>query len=133
MRTSALYSTSQILRDAVHDTTKRIIAAIERPIQLVEYITLPDFGQRIVLRFKLVEGLFASAEEADTLASRMRALAGSGLLGDVGRLRPRSRRRQPDSTLDRDRPGNPNEHSALPANTTLRKDYDRMPTLFDTR
>ncbi len=66
MRTNALYSTSQILRNAVHDTTKRIIDAIERSLQLVEYITLPDFGQRIVLRFKLVEGLLCVCPKKPT-------------------------------------------------------------------
>lgn len=48
MSTSALYSTSQTLREAVRDTGKKIVDAIEQPIELVEYITLPDFGLRLI-------------------------------------------------------------------------------------
>ena len=77
MDASILYSTSQALRACVYDTTERILSAFEPPIELVEYITLPDFGQRVILRFKLLGSRFASLGEADALESRLRGLAGS--------------------------------------------------------
>ena len=77
MDESILYGTSQELRDAIRDTAERIIGAFGQPIELVEYITLPDFGQRVILCFKLLGSRFASLGEADTLESRLRGLAGS--------------------------------------------------------
>ncbi|MCJ7738819.1 MAG: hypothetical protein MUQ10_16145 [Anaerolineae bacterium] len=77
MEASILYSTSQELRVAIRDTAERIIGAFGQPIELVEYITLPDFGQRVILRFELRGTRFASLGEADTLESRLRGLAGS--------------------------------------------------------
>jgi len=77
MDASILYSTSQALRACVYDTTERILSAFEPPIELVEYITLPDFGQRVILRFELLGRRFASLGEADALESRLRSLAGS--------------------------------------------------------
>ena len=77
MEASILYSTSQELRVAIRDNSERIIGAFGQPIELVEYITLPDFGQRLILRFKLLGSRFASLGEADALESRLRGLAGS--------------------------------------------------------
>ena len=77
MEASILYSTSQESRDAVCDTAERIIGAFGQPIELVEYITLPDFGQRVILRFELLGSRFASLGEADALEFRLRGLAGS--------------------------------------------------------
>jgi len=61
----------------VCDTAERIISAFEPPIELVEYITLPDHGQRVILRFELVDSRPLSFAEADALESRLRGLAGS--------------------------------------------------------
>ena len=77
MNARALYSASQNMQKAVRDTANKIIAAFEQPMRLVEYITLPDFGQRIILRFRLVGNQLLLNEEVDSLESRMRTLAGS--------------------------------------------------------
>ncbi len=76
MDVSVLYSTSQALRSCVRSTVERIVGVFGQPIELVEYITLPDFGQRVILRFKLLGSQFASLGEADALESRLRGLAG---------------------------------------------------------
>jgi hypothetical protein len=73
----ALFSTSIIVRDAVYSISKQIECAIEQPINLVEYITLPDFGQRIILRYKSVYNRQLSYNEVDMLESRMRTFAGA--------------------------------------------------------
>jgi len=73
---SVLYSTSQALRSCVQSTAERIVGVFGQPIELVEYITLPDFGQRVILRFGLVGSRIVSFVEADALESRLRALAG---------------------------------------------------------
>ena len=75
--TGTLYSTSQAFRDIICETATRMASATEQPIELVETITLPDFGQRVVLRFGLRNGLKVSFEEADALESSLRVLAGS--------------------------------------------------------
>ena len=77
MDASILYSTSQALRACACDTAERIISAFEPSIELVEYITLPDHGQRVILRFELIESRPLSFAEADALESRLRVLAGS--------------------------------------------------------
>lgn len=77
MDASTLYSACKALRDCVCDTAERISSAFEPPIELVEYITLPDHGQRVILRFGLVEKRPLSFVEADALESRLRVLAGS--------------------------------------------------------
>ncbi len=76
MNTDTLYSTSQALRDSIGDTASRIAAAVEQPLELVEYIILPDSGQRVILRFDLGNNLKVSFKEADRLESSLRELAG---------------------------------------------------------
>jgi hypothetical protein len=53
-----------------------MVKHVERPLALVEYIILPDFGQRIILRFGPASGLKLSFAEADALESALRRLAG---------------------------------------------------------
>ncbi|MDF1512674.1 MAG: hypothetical protein P1S60_02575 [Anaerolineae bacterium] len=76
MHSRLLYSASPILKDIVCNTANHIILASEQPLHLVEYITLPDFGQRIILRFELDENHHLSNEEIDILESQMRTAAG---------------------------------------------------------
>lgn len=63
-----------------------MVNLFELPVELVEYIILPDFGQRIILRFELSNSLKVSYEEANNLESFMRKLAGTDywvtLVGD---------------------------------------------------
>ena len=77
MNANVLYSTSQALRDIIGKTAAGMVEALERPIELVEAIILPDFGQRIILRFDLGNHRKVSFEEADQLESSLRRLAGS--------------------------------------------------------
>lgn len=77
MNANVLYSTSQALRDIIGKTAAGMVEALERPIELVEAIILPDFGQRIILRFDLGNHRKVSFEEADRLESSLRRLAGS--------------------------------------------------------
>ena len=77
MDVSVLYSTSQALRSCVRSTAERIVGAFGQPIKLAEYIMLPDFGQRVILRFELIESRSLSFDEADALESRLRGLVGS--------------------------------------------------------
>jgi hypothetical protein len=70
-----LYSSSPGLRDIICSTAARMVKRVERPIELVEYIILPDFGQRIILRFGPASGLKLSFAEADALESALRRLA----------------------------------------------------------
>lgn len=75
--TNTLYSTSPALKDIVSEVATKMASAIEQPVTLVQYITLPDIGQRIVLRFDLGNNLKVSFEEADRLESSLRLSAGS--------------------------------------------------------
>lgn len=76
MNTNILYSTSPGLKDIICETAARMVKHVERPLALIEYIILPDFGQRIILRFGPAGGLKLSFAEADALESVLRRLAG---------------------------------------------------------
>lgn len=77
MNANALYSTSQALRDIIGKTAAGMVQAVEQPIELVEVIILPDFGQRTILRFDIGNHRKVSFAEADRLESSLRRLAGS--------------------------------------------------------
>ena len=77
MQGRSLYSTSQPFMEAVGRATSRVYGGLERAVSLVEVITLPDFGQRAILRFELAEGEVTSVAEADALEVHLRALVGN--------------------------------------------------------
>lgn len=76
MNTNTFYSTSPSLRDSICATAAGMARRAGRPLTLIEYIVLPDFGQRIILRFGPASDLKLSFMEADALESALRSLAG---------------------------------------------------------
>jgi len=73
---NAIYSTSSALQDRIIETAVSMTAAVAQSIRPVEYIILPDFGQRIILRFDFLNERKVSFEEADRLEAQLRSLAG---------------------------------------------------------
>ena len=83
-----LYSVSPALFRKVTRIGKRIQAAVQGRGALLEYITLPEAGQHVVLRFELW-GEISSLDEIDAMETRLSRLAGEAfwavLVGDAYR------------------------------------------------
>jgi hypothetical protein len=71
-----LYSLSSSLMGSVCGIARTLKDALPERLNLVEYITLPDYSQRVILRFEVLEPIPRSAEVADALESRLRAAVG---------------------------------------------------------
>jgi len=76
MNLSDLHSTSSDLLVAVRDAEARLVSGVTTPISLIEIITLPDYGQRVILRFKVDDDRPFPSSDGDALESRLRDLAG---------------------------------------------------------
>jgi hypothetical protein len=76
MNLRELYSASISLRKSTQEVADRLEEEIGMGLQFVEYITLPDIGQRVILRFELPRGRITSLADADHIETRMRACAG---------------------------------------------------------
>jgi hypothetical protein len=75
---TGLFSTSSQLRDAVSAVRKKVQNELGKSISLVEYITLPDFGQHIILRFEL-DPTPRTLAKIDFWESKLRNLVGRDL------------------------------------------------------
>jgi hypothetical protein len=90
-----LYSTSDPFMDTVRAAAVYVDITLEQPIRLARIVTLPDFGQRVILQFALSESGISSFAEADALEVRLRKLVGedfwatleTGLPGPEGEQR----------------------------------------------
>lgn len=65
------------------DVAARAVAQAPVPLALVEIITLPDLGQRVILRFGTLGQRRLTMEEADTIEPRLRELVGSNYWATV--------------------------------------------------
>ena len=74
---TGLFSGSSQLKETITAVRKKVQNELDKSISLVEYITLPDFGQHIILRFELDTS--KTLGEIDYLESRLRNLAGRDL------------------------------------------------------
>jgi len=72
-RQETLYSLSKRLRRSVCVAATEACQSAQVPLRFVEYITLPDYGQRIVLRFEPVDRWPESLQEVDALESALRS------------------------------------------------------------
>jgi hypothetical protein len=83
---NVLYSTSPGLKAAIRSRAAVMVAGVATPLALVEYIVLPEFGQRVILRFGPVGDQKLSFAQADALETALRRLAGgdywAALTGD---------------------------------------------------
>ncbi|RME56531.1 hypothetical protein D6779_10460 [Candidatus Parcubacteria bacterium] len=72
-----LYSTSQKLCKQVEKIGQSIWLAFHGQVRLIEYITLPETGQHVILRFEVLrEGL--SLDDLDHLENELCAFVGDG-------------------------------------------------------
>jgi hypothetical protein len=72
----ALYTLSATLREGILAIVGAVSAALNEPVRLAEVITLPDYGQRVILRFDLEGDERLTQAEADALETRLRAAVG---------------------------------------------------------
>ncbi len=70
-----LYSVSRPLRERIRQAGTKVQNVLQGSVYLSEYITLPEAGQHIVLRFEL-RRLVASLDVLDELESAIRGLVG---------------------------------------------------------
>jgi len=75
---TALFSTSSQLWESVSAVRKKVQNELDKSISLVEYITLPDFGQHIILRFE-IDSVLKTLAEIDFLENQLRNLVGRDL------------------------------------------------------
>jgi hypothetical protein len=76
MGTERIYSTSPHLREAVENVAAEIASHFEDPLTLIEIITLPDIGQRVILRFALETSATLALDDADALETQLRESVG---------------------------------------------------------
>ncbi len=74
-RMQGLYSVSPALRLDVESVGENIQKELQGKASLLEYITLPEVGQHVVLRFEL-RGEISSLDELDEIENRLSRLVG---------------------------------------------------------
>jgi hypothetical protein len=72
-RQGALYSLSASLQHSISVAAAEACQSVEVRLRFVEYITLPDYGQRVVLRFEPLDKWPESLQEVDALESALRS------------------------------------------------------------
>jgi len=72
--TTELYSLSDSLRLAISEAVDGVYACLTNKVRFIEYITLPDYGQRVILRFEPLAGVVTSLSQADALETQVRCL-----------------------------------------------------------
>jgi len=70
-----LYSISPTLQISVRQARERVYATFQNEMRLVEYITLPEAGQHVVLRFAVRKRIF-TLDEMDELENALARLVG---------------------------------------------------------
>lgn len=82
-----LYSLSPRLRQDALAAADNVCKTGPERLRLVEFITLPDYGQRVILRFDVSPDALTSVDEASALEARIRSQLGKDwgatLLGSV--------------------------------------------------
>lgn len=77
MAPGAIYGLSATLRRTASAVAAQAVAQMTVPLALCEIITLPEIGQRVILRFGALGTQRLSLEEADVLEPQLRDLVGS--------------------------------------------------------
>jgi hypothetical protein len=80
---SSLYTPSPQLRQAIAAVEVQVSRRLRRPIALIEYITLPDFGQHLILRFETNPPLKDLAT-FDALENQLRDIVGKDFWANLG-------------------------------------------------
>jgi len=79
---SKLYSLSEELKSSVFDTAKAVESDFHGLVKFIEYIVLPDYGEKIIIRFSLSYDV-KSLEELDEIESKIRLVLGNDYWGDL--------------------------------------------------
>jgi hypothetical protein len=81
-----LYSLSNDLIENVLAMARLVEEKLGGIVKFEEYIVLPDYGEKIVIRFKLTNDIYMSIEELDEIENSIRNILGvdywANLLGD---------------------------------------------------
>ncbi len=87
MAEEELYTLSKKFIENILMTAKNVENTLFGKVKFVEYIILPDYGQRVVLRFDLIDNDISCIEKADELETDIRRLVGNDywatLMGSV--------------------------------------------------
>ena len=70
-----LFSVSPTLQASIEQARERVCDAFQDEVRLVEYITLPEAGQHVVLRFALQREI-STLDEVDTIENALDQLVG---------------------------------------------------------
>lgn len=81
-----LYSLSSELRETVLAMARLVEEKLQGVVKFDEYIVLPDYGKKIVIRFNLIEYSIKYLEELDEIENSIRNILGDDFWGNlVGR------------------------------------------------
>ena len=78
-----LYSLSNNLKEKVLDMAKIIEHELNGMVKFAEYIILPDYGEKVVIRFDLINGENIGLKELDDIENTMRSILGKDYWGNI--------------------------------------------------